>query len=193
MGRLLRISRRLAEAKNARKFCNECLWLAKAESWRKRCCYQDKDGHFKSWLERRNGQQFGLGCKLCSEYYKHCPDAVAGKVTPYMTYSKGQGGKLQIEDCLRHGNHAKAKQFNKTHHQALEWFLGCGVPKPMGQDDAQKQSADDEKLVVTTAQILLSQEVVFSPLAAQGGEYHRRCLAANRTYCCSPSENVLVQ
>ena len=115
---------------------------------------------------------------VCAAYLKHCPEQVGGKVTPFMTHTKGQsGGKLQLEDLLRHGNLSKSSYMCKQHQAALSWWLG----KDLSEASSTSEGSDCSWTApVTAAQCLTAMEVVWSPLAAQGSEYAKRCASMNR-------------
>ena len=154
---------------------NEALFLKHAAKWRRRCVFQDKDGHMQSYLERSPpGEPFGVGCTLCSRFAKHHPSLAIS--SPFVSFSKGSGPcKLQLEDLLRHGNMSKKEKFHcKIHQQALQWHLtGAVVKQPKGD-------GDPDVVGITPAQALLCVETVHAPHGAQGTEYQRKCTAVNR-------------
>ena len=160
------------------KHCNQCLYVKHGAQWRKRCVFQDTDGNFRTYLDcSPPGQKWGIGCLLCASYLKHCPEKVGGKITPFMNHTKGQTGKLQLEDLLRHGNLSKSSYVCKQHQEAVAWWLGKDLRQASELSDA---PASSPTAPISSAQCLTAIEVVWSPLAAQGSEYEKRCLSLNR-------------
>ena len=104
------------------------------------------------------------------------PDMQELPAAPFINFTKGSSGKLQLADLLRHGNRSRSNYRCNVHDEALRGHLGRDIPVAAAAADGTECDVP-----ITAVQCLLSLETLWSTLGAQEHECARCCAAHHRS------------
>ena len=109
-------------ARQARRNCARCGWLANRAQLETSLCYIDSGGIKRPWIMENPDKQepWGLGCVLCHQAFLAGPTKPSDPELPWpsksaftqFTYGLGMPGLLQ-QPLYRHGNHARLQSSDR--------------------------------------------------------------------------------